>query len=123
VALSQFDLSDLLDAVRAGDDVDLIRSSVEMVLHETQHHNAQALSCRPDGRGPKHVAHQPLLSAQRELDARTPGENCGKAPLISPSAQSTRTYGPSSSRRYCITARDLRAARDRLSGRVQAAVR
>jgi putative transposase len=32
VALSQFDLSELLDAVRAGGDVDLIRSSVEMVL-------------------------------------------------------------------------------------------
>jgi putative transposase len=32
VALSQFDLSELLDALRAGGDVDLIRSSVEMVL-------------------------------------------------------------------------------------------
>jgi putative transposase len=32
VALSQFDLSELLDAVRAGGDVDLIRSSVELVL-------------------------------------------------------------------------------------------
>jgi transposase-like protein len=32
VALSQFDLSELRDALRAGGDVDLIRSSVEMVL-------------------------------------------------------------------------------------------
>jgi putative transposase len=32
VALAQFDLSELLDALRAGGDVDLIRSSVEMVL-------------------------------------------------------------------------------------------
>jgi putative transposase len=32
VALSQSDLSELLDALRAGGDVDLIRSSVEMVL-------------------------------------------------------------------------------------------
>jgi putative transposase len=32
VALSQFDLSELLDVLRAGGDVDLIRSSVEMVL-------------------------------------------------------------------------------------------
>ena len=32
MALSQFDLSELLDALRAGGDVDLIRSSVEMVL-------------------------------------------------------------------------------------------
>jgi putative transposase len=32
VALSQSDLSELLDAVRAGGDIDLIRSSVEMVL-------------------------------------------------------------------------------------------
>jgi putative transposase len=32
VALTQFDLSELLDALRAGGDVDLIRSSVEMVL-------------------------------------------------------------------------------------------
>jgi transposase-like protein len=32
VALTQFDLSELLDALRAGGDVDLIRSSVELVL-------------------------------------------------------------------------------------------
>ncbi len=32
MALSQFDLSELLDALRCGGDVDLIRSSVEMVL-------------------------------------------------------------------------------------------
>ena len=32
MALTQFDLSELLDALRAGGDVDLIRSSVEMVL-------------------------------------------------------------------------------------------
>jgi transposase-like protein len=32
VALSQFDLSELLDALRAGGDVDVIRASVEMVL-------------------------------------------------------------------------------------------
>jgi putative transposase len=32
VAVAQFDLSELLDALRAGGDVDLIRSSVEMVL-------------------------------------------------------------------------------------------
>ena len=32
MALAQFDLSELLDALRAGGDVDLIRSSVEMVL-------------------------------------------------------------------------------------------
>ena len=32
MALSQFDLCELLDALRAGGDVDLIRSSVEMVL-------------------------------------------------------------------------------------------
>jgi putative transposase len=32
VALTQFDLSELLDALRAGGDVDLIRASVEMVL-------------------------------------------------------------------------------------------
>ena len=32
MALSQFDLSELLDALRAGGDVDLIRSSVELVL-------------------------------------------------------------------------------------------
>jgi putative transposase len=32
VAFTQFDLSELLDALRAGGDVDLIRSSVEMVL-------------------------------------------------------------------------------------------
>ena len=32
MALSQSDLSELLDALRAGGDVDLIRSSVEMVL-------------------------------------------------------------------------------------------
>ena len=32
MALAQFDLSELLDALRAGGDVDLIRSSVELVL-------------------------------------------------------------------------------------------
>ena len=32
MALTQFDLSELLDALRAGGDVDLIRSSVELVL-------------------------------------------------------------------------------------------
>jgi hypothetical protein len=32
VPLSQSDLSELLDVLRAGGDVDLIRSSVEMVL-------------------------------------------------------------------------------------------
>jgi hypothetical protein len=32
VALSQFDLSELLDALRAGESVDVIRASVEMVL-------------------------------------------------------------------------------------------
>ena len=32
MALSQSDLSELLDTIRAGGDIDLIRSSVEMVL-------------------------------------------------------------------------------------------
>ena len=32
MAFNQFDLSELLDAVRAGGDIDLIRTSVEMVL-------------------------------------------------------------------------------------------
>jgi transposase-like protein len=32
VAFNQFDLSELLDALRAGGDIDLIRESVEMVL-------------------------------------------------------------------------------------------
>ena len=32
VTLNEFDLSELLDAVRAGGDIDVIRRSVEMVL-------------------------------------------------------------------------------------------
>ena len=34
MTLSQFAVSDLLDAFRAGDGVDLIRESVRLVLHE-----------------------------------------------------------------------------------------
>ena len=73
MALSESALSELLDAFRAGDGVDLIRESVRLVLQElieaevTEHIGA-ARSERTDGRTTERNGHRPRLLATQAGD-------------------------------------------------------
>ena len=61
MALSQFDLSELLEALRVGGDVDLIRSSVEMVLQAL----IDAEATEGDRRSPSRTLGESHESAER----------------------------------------------------------
>ena len=62
MTLSQFDLSELLDALHAGGDVDLIRSSVEMVLQAL----IDAEATEVIGAGPHERTRESHESTQRD---------------------------------------------------------
>src|SRR6266540_5491253 len=76
VALSQSDLSDLLDAIRAGGDLDVVRRSVELVLQALIDAEAtEVIGAEPHERTPmrtnsRNGSRDRLLSTKRSEERR-----------------------------------------------------
>jgi hypothetical protein len=72
VALNESDLSELLDALRAGGNIDVIRRSVELVLHALIQAEATAIGAGPHGRSEartnRYNGHRPRLLSTKAGD-------------------------------------------------------